>query len=430
MKKSPLRTITANMVSLSTIQAANYIVPLIMVPYLLRTIGTEKYGLFAFASAFGAYFPSIIDYGFNLTGTRDISRNRHDRTIVSGIVSEILSAKLFLFFISVLLSGLLIVLVPRLWQNGAVFCWSLVGAIGGSFIPVWFFQGKERMGPLALLSLFSKGLLLLGTVLFVKDPNDYLLVFYFSAVTTWIPALVGIAYVITQVHISLGLLPAKKGLRSGFNIFTTQFFAAVFNNSTIFVLGLFSNNATVALYAIAEKIVRAANCIAIPICSAVFPRAGFLFNQSYSRALSFLQKVLFLGGAGMGLVSVLLFLTADYSSAIVVGRASPESANLIRLLSMLPLSLFIDNLFGTQVLLNIGKERLLSATIAASSLLALLLLITLVPLFGPWGAAISYLCSEISVLFLFAVGLNRNGISVFLNLNPAFEKINCRKAIK
>ena len=45
-----------NVTSLSSLQVITYLLPIIIVPYLFRVIGPEKFGLIAFAQAFVQYF--------------------------------------------------------------------------------------------------------------------------------------------------------------------------------------------------------------------------------------------------------------------------------------------------------------------------------------------------------------------------------------
>ena len=102
------KVILSNYISLSFLQAANYILPLLVLPLLVRTLGTEKFGLVMFAQAFITFFNIIVDFGFNLSATREVSINKNNPSELKSIFSSVLIIKFFLVIISFILLCLII----------------------------------------------------------------------------------------------------------------------------------------------------------------------------------------------------------------------------------------------------------------------------------------------------------------------------------
>ncbi|ASS97999.1 MULTISPECIES: oligosaccharide flippase family protein [Geobacillus] len=68
-----------NFLSLATLQGLNYILPLLTLPYLVRVLGPDNYGLVAFAQSFIQFFIILVDYGFNLSATNQIAIYRDNK---------------------------------------------------------------------------------------------------------------------------------------------------------------------------------------------------------------------------------------------------------------------------------------------------------------------------------------------------------------
>jgi len=92
------KKLLSNFVSLSVLQVVGFILPLLVIPYLISVLGVGKFGLVALAQAVITYFAVFTDYGFNLSATRDISINRNNNTKVSSIFNSVLTTKLSLGF--------------------------------------------------------------------------------------------------------------------------------------------------------------------------------------------------------------------------------------------------------------------------------------------------------------------------------------------
>jgi polysaccharide transporter, PST family len=82
-----------NIASLFVLHGANYVLPLITVPYLVRVLGPENFGRIAFVQAFIQYFVVLTDYGFNLSATRAVALVRDDPAKLSSLFSAVMIVK-------------------------------------------------------------------------------------------------------------------------------------------------------------------------------------------------------------------------------------------------------------------------------------------------------------------------------------------------
>ena len=97
------KKLATNFLSLYILQAVTYILPLLTMPYLVRVIGIEKNGLVMFAQSFMVFFNIFVDFGFNLSATREVSINRNNKEKLTEIFSSVLTVKIILVSISLII---------------------------------------------------------------------------------------------------------------------------------------------------------------------------------------------------------------------------------------------------------------------------------------------------------------------------------------
>lgn len=407
------RTLLTNAASLSLIQVLDYLVPLIMVPYLLRTIGVEKYGLLSFVGAFTTYFRVVIDYGFNLSATRQVAQCRDNHDMQCRLFWTVFSAKILLAVAGTVVFSALLLGVSVFRSDWQIYSWSFFAVVGGTIFPVWFFQGVERMKYVAGFGALSRIAALLLLFVVVRAPKDFMWVLYLQAAGAWVVAVGGLGVVLLRFRTYVvvpGLRGVLEELRQGFHVFVSQISVTLFTNTNTFFLGLLSTKEMVGVYAASEKIVKAVVCLGIPVGVAIYPRAGALFAESTQRALRFLRQVLLLGGAGFLVASISLLVSAPLIVRLVFGSDNGLAVLLVRSMSVLPLSVFIDNVYGTQIMLNRGMEKGFALSIVFGGVLSVVLLFTLVPRLGPLGAAISFVAAEIFCMAAFYWQVQRAGL--------------------
>jgi len=125
-----------NTVMLYILQFSTYLLALLVAPYETRVLGAEVYGGFLEASAsIVIYFQLVIDFGFLLSATEDVSRHREDKQKLSEILSSVTGAKLLLSLVSFGMLMLLCRLIPAWEKKQTVLILTFVASMINSFMP-------------------------------------------------------------------------------------------------------------------------------------------------------------------------------------------------------------------------------------------------------------------------------------------------------
>src|SRR6185436_9200848 len=93
----------------------------------------------------------VLEYGFDLSGTRAVARVRHDATALPAVVRGVQSAKLLLVPLAMCVLLIAFATVPALHAHREFLPWTLAFALFRGLNPFWYFQGIERIHGAALV---------------------------------------------------------------------------------------------------------------------------------------------------------------------------------------------------------------------------------------------------------------------------------------
>lgn len=400
---------------LYALQGVNYLIPLAVLPYLVRVLGVERYGLVAFAQSFAQGFVFLSDYGFNLSATRQIARLRSDPQEVSRVFWAVMTIKLGLMFIGVLVLALLLTVVPRFRTDSAVYLIAYAAVVGSVLFPVWLFQGMEQMRYISVVSGGAK--LLAASLLFimVHYPQDYRLALAIQSGGLLVAGIAGFWTALTHFHIRFrlpSLVDLRQMLREGWHLFISNAACTLYATSNVFLVGLIAGNVQAGYFSAAEKTVRGVQGLLTPMTLAIFPHVSGLAADSRERAVDFIRKTLLWMGLASLVPSVLLLGFARPVALILFGPAAAGSIAPLRWIAMLPFILTISSVLAIQSMIPFGMERPLSRIYIAAGLGNLLPLIALIHYFGATGAGISILAVETAVVAAMWITLQRHGFDL------------------
>ena len=397
------KIVLENFFSLSTLQSINYLLPVIVLPYLIRIIGPEKFGLIAFAQAFVQYFMILTDYGFSLSATRKISLCKEHKQKISTIFSSVMTVKILLALASFLILLICIHFIPKFKDDWLVYVFSFGAVIGNTLFPVWFFQGTEKMRYIAIVNITGGIIYALCMFFFVRSPADYL----------WVPFLNSLFFLVTG-YLGLRIAFKKFGLqfvfqtygsirqelKTGWDIFISTVAVNAYTTTRIFVVGLLTNNTITGYYSISEKI---ANFIqAFPLASfsqAIYPRLSRIFVKNKQRALRVMGKAQDITTATGVICLPVIFVFAPQIIRIICGTAYPQVILSFRLL-IFSIFFISANAFKIQFLLVCGKADTYAQIHVAMAIVGLPILFLLIDSFSYVGAAMATIIIEAGIFIL------------------------------
>jgi len=353
------KTLLENFLSLSFLQVANYIFPLIILPYLVRVLGPEKFGLIAFAQAFIAYFQILTDYGFNLSAPREISINRENKEKVSEIFSSVMIIKFFLLLFSLGLMTIIVFSFKKFRQDWLIYYLTFGMVLGQTLFPIWFFQGMERMRYITFLNVLAKLIFTIAIFIFVKRSSDYLYVPLLNSLGFVVAGVLALWIVFRDFGVFFRIPSfedVKHHLKEGWHVFVSLVFITGYTNSRIFAVGLFStNNAITGYYAVAEKLMVIVQTFPLAsVIQALYPRLSKIYAENKLKAKFIADKLQRNTTLAYLMICITFFLIAPKVVEIVAGSSYEETALAFRLL--LVAVLFINaNAFRVNFLLVSGN---------------------------------------------------------------------------
>lgn len=408
-----MNRIKINIISLFLIQGANYLLPLITIPFLIRILGVKGFGVLAFTAAVAQIFVVLTEFGFNLTATREISINRANPERLNEIISGVFVLKGLLLLLSAFVLFCILLVVDSNIETKIYWACFLL-AVGNFMFPGWLFQGLEKMPFVTFTNISSKILSVAAIFILIKSPDDLFLAALLQSAGNVIAGLIGLMLINRVLPSIQWVLPSnamlKKLINEGKYVFASQASALLVNGSQTLMLGFFHGANSVGHYAIAEKIIKAANNAQSPICNAIFPRTAAFFSESPELGLAFLRKVFNWFFPLMLTGCLILIVFASDIVQLIAGQQSEETVLILRILAFIPCSVFLDNLLGTQILLNIGRSKQFMSAILISGVFGVAIALLFVPIFGAVASAVAYFLSQLCVLLVMGWHVKRSRI--------------------
>ena len=381
-------------------QMTSVLLPVLTIPYVSRVLSADGIGINTVTYANTQYFILPGSLGISIYATKKIATIREKKDKLKKTFWEIFSIQ----FTGCILAYMVFALTLGQSHKYGVFYmlqgfYILAAAVDIS----WYFLGIENFKNASLRSFFAKIISVILIFIFVKTRDDLWKYILINAGTMFVGQLIMWFYVgkdmlkvkeIGKLKIAMHIMPILA-------LFVPQIATQVYTVLDKTMIDLFKGAVEAGYYDQSQKIVRILLSVVTSLGIVMLPRIANLFSKddlnevkkSLRKAfvvISFLSIPITFGLIGISDKFVPILFGNEFLSVIPLTKISP----------VLVIIIGLGNVFGTQYLLAIGKNKEYTASVCIGALVNFCFNLLLIPRFAAMGAVIATVSAELSIALI------------------------------
>jgi PST family polysaccharide transporter len=401
------------------VHVVRLVLPLLLIPVLTKRIAADDFGVYMYAMSFSAWLAIFIEYGFNISSTREIACAAEDGQVTS-IVAGTQAAKLLLVVATIPLLFFAAYLIPIF--DGHIF-WAAVAWLLGvltALSPIYYFQGREKLKIVGYVEVLSGAIMLGAVYVMIHGSEDFYLLAFIVLAARMLSLLILNWRMYSGKNLGLkDLFNFADGidkLKIGFNIFIFQAAVSLYTSFNVVFLGFFCSPVQVGIYASAERLMRAGIGFMGQFSNAIFPRLNALNAKDPLQMKKLRTKVL-IGFSILGVCGMLLtWLIAPKIVRYMFAEHADDVQEIVAILALIVPAIALSNVLGFQYLLVDRREKIFNIIISCAALINIIMAYFLIIHYQIKGMAISWVTIEwvITIVIgmtVFTLSRNKNLIT-------------------
>lgn len=391
-------------------QGGNALFPLLLMPWLLITLGSNDFSRLVLAEVVAFYILSLSLYSFDVTQLRAVATafQSDDKRELARIFYLVTLARFSLFA----MAGLILWVVVYYTGLEQIFLVWLLFPLGLILQHNYFFLGCAQNKLLALVVFICRCCALF--LLFWLHSQQQLTLQSASLIAAGSYLLSGIvASVVLICRLPFIGLPHITSvialLRSGTVVFSGNMAVTLYRNSNVLVLGLFASPHAVSVYAIAEKYIRMFQALARPLNDHYYAKIAARLDQAAIQdsfaaiRQSTRPQLLFLFFSGMTLciIAAGLFLSGQLPIGVT------DVVVLLMIMSVAVLFGVVNFMYGVVGLNNLGYDHYMTKSLVLVGCLSLVICCLAVFVAQQYGAAFAFVFAEMLLSILIFIKIRQ-----------------------
>jgi O-antigen/teichoic acid export membrane protein len=410
-KSKDFRRLFENFFNFSFFQVTNFLVPFITIPYIVRIIGPEKFGVIAFAQAVIAYLMIVVDYGFDISATAKIAKFQNNKDTVSIIYNSVFFIRLLLMSVMLIFMICLFFLWEEIKQYILIYILSFAIIPGNILISAWFFTGMEKAKYLNFANTISRIFYMISIFLLIKNSKHYYLVPAINSASVILCGIISFCILIVKFKISFKMphwSDYVENFKEGWHVFFANFFINLYRNSNILILGFLASKDIVGIYGAGEKIVKAIQSIFAPITNTFYPFISRLQSTNKEKSIKAIKLLLLILGTATFIIATFLFLYSDLISNIFLGDKFLKSNIVIKLSSYVIFFGILNYIIGIIFMINFKLQKEFKNSVIVTGIFNIFFCYIASSLYMEKGTAVSFLSSEIMLFLMLLFYIKKN----------------------
>lgn len=395
------------------------IFPLITFPYVSRIIGPSGTGKVTFATSIISYFSLFAQLGIPTYGIRICARCRDDKEEFTRTVQELLIINLFMDVLSYLIFFITLYTIPKFIEYRSLLVLMSSTILLTTIGIEWLYRAIEEYNFITISSVIFKCISMVLLFLTVHTADDYLYYGGLSVLSASGSCIINFIYARKYVSFKVvGNYNFGQHLRPIMVFFAMSCATTVYTNLDNVMLGFMAGDEEIGYYNAAVKIKMALVSVVTSLGAVLLPRISyFVSREKHEEARMIVKKAIHFVFFIAIPLTIYFILFAKESIFLLSGTQFSSSILPMQIIMPTVLIIGISNVTGIQMLIPIGKERIVLYSEIAGAIVDLIINAILIPVCGASGAAIGTLIAEIVVLAIQYFYIRKDYPDIFLKIN-------------
>lgn len=381
-------------------QILNLCLPIFTVPYISRTLGVEKSGIYSYTYSIVNYFMIFGMLGISNYGNRKIAKCRDNKKELSKEFISLYALQMILTTISLIVYILYCIFIAN---YTIISCIEILFLISSLLDISWLYFGLEEFKKTVTRNILIKIISFIFIILLVKNTQGIYIYTIIMAGSTFISQLILWKNINKYIDFNIYKLNKKdiiKHIKGTIVLFIPVISYSVYKIMDKIMIGMLSDIQEVGYYEYAEKIINIPIGFITALGTVMLPKVA---NLAEKKDLDSIKHYLFKSLKFIMFFAIpsclgLIAISSEFA-VLFLGNAYERTGTIIKYLSITIVFTAWANVIRTQWLIPREEDKKYICTTILGALINLIINCLLIPKIGAIGASIGTICSEFFIMF-------------------------------